>query len=170
MTSIYTSYTIHIQCTCTHLDISSPKSMVLHVEWVTPGAHNPAIQIWLKLYLLEGVNVDTARVRHDAGLQNSIGCGRTPGSWRVRSWRHIQLRSIVICNSLSQFLGKKLQQGMAATVHVLNRRTLPRQIGCLSRHAEMLLLQEHNVEIWGWVMSLAKHICQFMYSIYYTYT
>ncbi len=169
---IWSAYTHDIQyiCVCTHLDISSLKLMTVHVEWVTPGAHNPAIGIWLELYWLEGVNVDSTRVRHDAGLQNSIECGRTPGSWLVRSWRHIQLRSIVICNPLSQFLGKKLQQGMAATVHVLNRRTLPSRICCLSRHAEMLLLQEHNVETWDWVKSWTKQILQFMYSIYKAYT
>ncbi len=55
-------------------------------------------------------------------------------------------------------LGKKLQQWMAATVHVLNRRMLPRLISSLSRHSEMLLLQEHNVDTWGWVMSLTKQI------------
>ncbi len=158
MTYIYTWYTIHIPCVCTHLDISLQKSMVFHVEWVTPGAHNPVIQIWLELYCLEGVNVDSARVSHDAGLQNSIECCCTPGSWLVRSWRHIQLCSIVICNPLSQFLGKKLQQEMAATVHVLNRRMLPRLIGSLSRHAEMLLLQVHNIKTWGWVMSLTEKI------------
>ncbi len=54
--------------------------MVFHVEWVTPGAqHNPAIQILLELYCLEGVNVDSAQVRHDAGLPNSIECCCTPG-------------------------------------------------------------------------------------------
>ena len=95
--------------------------MAIHVEWVTPGAHNPTIQIWLEFYCLEGVNVDSARVRHDAGLQNSIECCCTPGLGRVRSGRHIQVLSIVVCNPLSQFLGKKLQHGMAATVHELNR-------------------------------------------------
>ncbi len=123
-------------------------------------------------------------------------CGCTPGSWRVRSLRHIQLRSIVVCNPLSQYQGKQLQQRMAATVHVLNRRMLPCRICSLSRHAEMLLLQEHNVETWGWVMSLTKRIVsicivytqhihdifqnilariskyysQYMYSIYTAYT
>ena len=100
----------------------------------------------------------------------------------------IQLRCIVMCNPLSQFLGKKLQQGMVSTVHVLNRRMLPRRIGSMSRHAEMLLLQEHNVETWGLVKSLTKQIVstcivytqhihgiskyfsQYMYSIYTTYT
>ncbi len=67
----------------------------------------------------------------------------------VRSWRHIQLYSIVVCNLKRKFLGKKLQQWMAATVHILNRRMLPCRISSLSRHAEMLLLQEHNVETWG---------------------
>ena len=58
---IYISYTRHIPCICTNLDTSPSKSMLLHVEWVTPGAHNPTIQIWLELYCLEGVNVDSAR-------------------------------------------------------------------------------------------------------------
>ncbi len=91
-------------------------------------------------------------------LQNLIECGCTPGSWQIRPWRHIQLSSTIICNPLSQFLGKKLLQGMAATVHVLNRRMLPRLISSLSRHAEMLLLQEHNIKTWGRVMSLTKQI------------
>ena len=117
ITYTYNGYTIHIPSACTHLDIFSPESMAIHVEWVTPGAHNPAIQIWLEFYCLEGVNVDSARVRHDAGLQNSIECCCTPGLGRVRSGWHIQVRSNVVCNPLSQFLGKKLQHGMAATVH-----------------------------------------------------
>ncbi len=144
---IYMLYTTHIPYIYiyTHLDIFPPKSMVFHIEWVTPGSHNPTIQIWLELYCLEGVNVDSARVRHDAGLQDLIECGCTPGLWRVRSGKHIQLLSKVVCNPLSQFLGKKLQQGMAATVHVLDRWMLLRLIGCLSWHCEVLLLQEHNV-------------------------
>jgi hypothetical protein len=142
---IYISYTRHIPCICTNLDTSPSKSMLLHVEWVTPGAHNPTIQIWLELYCLEGVNVDSARVRHDACLQNSIERRRAPGFWRVKSGRHIELHSIVVCNPLSQFLGKKLQQGMAATVHVLNRTMLPGRMGCLFWHAEKLRLQQHNV-------------------------
>ncbi len=116
---IYNTYTMYI-IVCTHLDISSSKSMAFHVEWVTPGAHNPAIQIWLELYCLEGVNIDSARVRYEAGLQNSIECGSTPGFRRVRSERHIQLLRIIVHNPLSpfKFLGKKLQHGMAATVQI----------------------------------------------------
>ncbi len=34
-------YTQHIPSICTYLDISSLKSMALHIEWVTTGAHNP---------------------------------------------------------------------------------------------------------------------------------
>ncbi len=106
-------------CICTHLDISSLKSMMFHIVWVTTGAHNPVIQIWLELYCLEGVNVVSLPVRDEACLQNSIECHCTPGLCRVRSERHIQLFSIVVCNPLSQFLG---QHEMAATVHVLNRQ------------------------------------------------
>ncbi len=94
ITNIYILYT-QIPCICIHLDIASPKLMVFHVEWVTPGAHIPAIQILLELYCLEGVNVDSVLVRHSAGLQNSIECGCTPEFWLVRSGRHIQLLSIV---------------------------------------------------------------------------
>jgi hypothetical protein len=39
MTSKYIGDTVHIPCICTHLDISSPKSMAFHVEWVTQGTH-----------------------------------------------------------------------------------------------------------------------------------
>ena len=108
-------YTLHIPWICTHFAISFPKSIAFHIEWVTTGAHNPAIQIWLELYCLEGVNVVSLPVRDEACLQNSIECRCTPGLCRVRSERHIQLFSIVVCNPLSQFLGKKLQHGMATT-------------------------------------------------------
>ncbi len=141
---IYIRYTRHLPCICTNLDISPSKLMEFHIKWVTPGC-NPTIQIWLELHCLEGVNVDSARVWHDACLQNSIERGCAPGFWQVKSGRHIELHSIVVCNPLSQFLGKKLQHGMAATVHVLNRMMLPGRIGRLFWHAEKLLLQEHNV-------------------------
>ena len=42
---IYILHTRHIQCICTNLDISPSKLMLLHIEWVTSGAHNPTIQI-----------------------------------------------------------------------------------------------------------------------------
>ena len=47
---------------------------------------------------------------------------------------------------------------MAATVHELNRWMLPRRIGRLSRHTDKLLLQHHNVQAWGRIMSLMQHI------------
>ncbi len=119
--NIYMLYTTHIPCICTHPDISSPKSMVFHVEWVTSGEHNRAIQIWLTVYCLDGVDVDSVLVRHDAGLQNSIECGCTPGFWLVRSGRHIQLLSIVVCNPFSRFQGNKLQYEVSDMIHVLNR-------------------------------------------------
>ncbi len=103
--------------------------MVFHIEWLTTGEHNPTIQVWLKLYCLEGVNVVSLPVRDEACLQNLIECRCTPGLCRVRSERHIQLFSIVVCNPLSQFLGKKSQQGMAGTVHICNRWMLPCRIG-----------------------------------------
>jgi hypothetical protein len=102
-----------------------------YIEWATPGMHNPVIQIWLKLYCLEGVNVESVPVRDDACLQNSIECCCTPGSWRVRSGWHIKLHSIVVCNPLSQYLGKKLQHEMASTGHILNRRMLSWWVGSL---------------------------------------
>ncbi len=85
--------------------------MVFHIEWVTTGVYNPVIQVWLKLYCLEGVNVVSLPVRDKACLQNLIECHCTPGLCWVRSERHIQLFNIVVCNPLSQFLGKKLQYG-----------------------------------------------------------
>ncbi len=87
---------------------------------------------------------DTMQMRLSVAVLKGLDGSGLGGTFRL-----IQLCLIVICNPLSQFLGKKLQQGMAATVHVLNRTMLPRLIGCLSRHAEMLLLQEHNVETWA---------------------
>ena len=71
-------YTQHIPCICIYLDISSPKFMALHVEWVTTGAHNPAIQVWLGLNSLEGVDVVSLPVRYEACRQNSIVCHCTP--------------------------------------------------------------------------------------------
>ena len=78
-------YTQHIPCICIYFDISSPKSMALHIEWVTTGAHNPAIQVWLELNSLEGVDVVSLPVRNEACLQNSIECRSTPGLCGVRS-------------------------------------------------------------------------------------
>ena len=113
-------YTQHIPCICIYLDISSPKSMVLHIEWVTTGAHNPAIQVWLELNCLEGVDVVSLPVWYEACLQNSIESRCTPGLGGVRSERYVQLFSIVVHDPLSQFLRKKLQHRMAGTVHVRN--------------------------------------------------
>ena len=103
-----------------HVVISSPKSMALHIKWVTTGAHNSAIQVRLELNSLEGVDVVPLPVRYEACLQNSIECRCTPGLCLVRSERYIQLFSIVVGNPLSQFLRKKLQHRMAGTVHVCN--------------------------------------------------
>ncbi len=138
-------YTLHIPWICTHLDIYSPKLMVFHIEWETPGTNNPAIQIWLELYCLEGVNVDSVPVRDNACLHNSVECCCTPGSWQVRSGWHIKLLNIVVCNPLSWFLEKKLQHGMASTVHILKRRMLSSWIGVLSWYPEKSLLQEQNL-------------------------
>ena len=88
-------YTQHIPCICIYLDISSPKSMVLHIEWLTTGTHNQAIQVWLELNSLEGVDVVSLPVRYEACLQNSIECRCTPGLGGVWSERYVQLFSIV---------------------------------------------------------------------------
>ncbi len=151
-------YTQHIPCICIYLDISSPKSMVLHIEWVTTGEHNPAIQVWLKLNSLEGVDVVSLPVRNEVCLQNLIEFHCTPGLGGVRSERYVQLFSIVVSNPLSQFLRKKLQHRMAGTVHVRNCLMLPCQIGLLSWHTEELLLQQHNVQCRDRIVSLNKQI------------
>ena len=65
-------YTQHIPCICIYLDISSPKSMALHVEWVTTGAHNTAIQVWLELNSLEGVDVVSLPVRYMSAEFDSV--------------------------------------------------------------------------------------------------
>jgi hypothetical protein len=69
--------------------------MVLHIEWVTTGTHNPTIQVWLEFNSLEGVDVVSLPVRYEACLQNSIECRCTPGLGGVWSERYVQLFSIV---------------------------------------------------------------------------
>ena len=104
--------------------------MAIHVEWVTPGAHNPAIQVWLELNSLEGVDVVSLPVRYEACLQNLIECRCTPGLGGVWSERYVQLFSVVVRDPLGQFLRKKLQHRMAGMVQVRNGLMLP----CLICH------------------------------------
>ena len=59
-----------------HLNILVMKPMIIHVEGITPSAHNPSIQIRLELHTLLGVQVIAASVRYHALSKNAVQDGR----------------------------------------------------------------------------------------------
>ena len=60
----------------THLNILVMKPMIIHVEGITPSAHNPTIQIRLKLHALIGVQVIATSVGYHALSKNAVQDGR----------------------------------------------------------------------------------------------
>ncbi len=60
----------------THLNILVMKPMNIHVEGITPSAHNPTIQIRLKVHTLIGVQVIATSVGYHALSKNAVQDGR----------------------------------------------------------------------------------------------
>ena len=135
-----------------HLNILSMKAMLCHVERITPGTHNSSIQFGFKFDRVKSVQVIALPIRHQTACKNVVQLSRTPTI--DGSGPHTQFVSQVLGDPLCQFQWKKLQKGVVPAVGVLQyfNVSLVAPI-CGSKD---LLLQQHNVQGWSPVKSLAR--------------
>ncbi len=134
-----------------HLNILSMKAMLCHVERITPGTHNSSIQIGFKLDRVKSVQVIAPPIRHQTACKNVVQLSRTPTiDW---SGQHTQFVSQVLGDPLCQLEWKKLQKGMVPAVGVLQYSNVSLVAPICSKD---LLLEQHNVQGWSPVMSLAS--------------
>ena len=100
----------------THLNILVMKPMMIHVEGITPSAHNPTIQIRLKVHTVIGVHVIATSVKYHALSKSAVQDGRFQIMWQI--WQ-IQLVGQVLGDPFRQLEWKELQKRMVPPVRIL---------------------------------------------------
>ena len=140
----------------THINILSTKEMPGHVEEITPSTHDSSIQIRFKFDCVKSVQVIAPPliappIRHQTASKNSVQLSRTPIFARGRSYT--QLVSQVLSDPLCQLERKKLQKGVVPAVGILKYLVGPLVAPSCSKD---LLLQQHNVQRWSAVNTLAS--------------